>query len=60
MNGTNGKTPSQILKEVENSINGLRLEVEGLRMHTGSTGEFILISLEHLKSIVEELKKVIK
>lgn len=56
----NGKPMAQVLEEVENSINGLRLEVEGLRMHTGSTGEFILISLDHLSNIVNELKAAIK
>lgn len=56
----NGKPMAQVLQEVENSINGLRLEVEGLRMHTGSTGEFILISLDHLSNIVNELKAAIK
>jgi hypothetical protein len=50
----------QVLTEIDNSIKGLRLEVEGLRMHTGSTGEFILISLEHLTRIVKELKAATK
>lgn len=54
------KTMEQVLTEIDNSINGLRLEVEGLRMHTGSTGEFILISLEHLANIVKELKAATK
>ena len=54
------KTTEQVLTEIDNSINGLRLEVEGLRMHTGSTGEFILISLEHLAHIVKELKAAAK
>ena len=54
------KTLIERIHEVENSINGLRLEVEGLRMHVGSTGEFILMSIEHLTSILDELKAQIK
>jgi hypothetical protein len=50
------KAVIQVLTEIENSIKGLRLEVEGLRMHTGSTGEFILLSLEHLSNMVKALK----
>lgn len=54
------KTTQEVLAEIDTSINGLRLEVEGLRMHTGSTGEFILISLEHLANIVKDLKAATK
>lgn len=39
-----------------NSVNGLRLEVEGWRTHTGSTGYFLSSSVEKLVTTVTQLK----
>jgi uncharacterized OsmC-like protein len=57
---TLAKTLPQVLKEMETSISGLRIEVEGWRRHTGSTGEFILLEIDRLLDKVKELKAVIK
>lgn len=36
------------LQEVRNSIKGLSLEIEGLRLNNNSTGDFILVALKDL------------
>lgn len=56
MNETELATLAQRLRDLESSISGLRIEVEGWRMHTGSTGEFILIEIDRLISKFNEFK----
>ena len=48
------------LEQLLQSIKGLRLEVEGWRVHTGSTGEFLLNAVEDLIKMVDELKRALK
>lgn len=47
----------QTIAEVQVTVKGLRLEVEGWRQHVGSSGEFVLVELDRLIGILNELKK---
>jgi hypothetical protein len=48
------------IERLTDHIKGLRLEVEGWRMHVGSTGYFIQIAIEDLQKAVAELDKLVK
>lgn len=48
------------LKRLTETIAGLRLEVEGWRKHTGSTGYFLQVALEDLIKAVHELADYIQ
>ena len=49
-----------VLKDLTCSLDGLRVEVEGWRKHTGSTGYFLLVAVEDLIKRVDELKAALK
>lgn len=48
------------LIEIEAAIRGLSLEVEGWRIHTDSTGTFILDALRDLLTVVKRLQETIQ
>jgi hypothetical protein len=54
------KSPREILKDLEETIQGFSLEIESLQQHVGSTGEFILISIKHLVNALRELKPLLE
>jgi hypothetical protein len=54
------KTLGEVLLDLESSVRGLRLEVEGMRTHVGSSTEFLMIEVDRLISVLEELRKLIK
>jgi hypothetical protein len=56
----NNESIAQELKGLEQQIRGLRIEVEHWRMHTGSTGEFVLSALDGVSRALEALKGKIK
>lgn len=41
--------------EMSNVVRGLRMEIEGWRQHTGSTGEFLIVAVENLNKAIREL-----
>ena len=43
------------VRELQNSVRGLSMEVEGLRVHTSSASTFILDELESLTKAINEL-----
>lgn len=43
------------LQKLRASVDGLRLEVEGWRNHTGSTGYFLVTAVEDLLKAVDQL-----
>lgn len=43
------------LQKLRASVNGLRIEVEGWRNHTGSTGYFLVTAVEDLLKAVDAL-----
>jgi hypothetical protein len=49
-----------LLKEFESSVGGLRIEVEGWRQHTGSTGEFIMLEIDRLLDKLHRLETAIQ
>lgn len=49
-----------ILREVSASVQGLRSELEGWRQHTASTGEFIMIEIDHLIAQLSQLEAALK
>lgn len=54
------KTLPDVLVELESSVKGLRLEVEGWRMHTGSASHFMMIEIDRLITVLQELRVLIK
>jgi hypothetical protein len=50
----------KMIEALSASVAGLRLEVEGWRIHTGSTGYFLLTAIEDVGHRVDELKAMIK
>jgi hypothetical protein len=54
------KTLPQVLLDLETSVRGLRLEVEGYRTHIGSSTEFMMIEIERLIGVLHELRSLIK
>ena len=46
--------------ELQNSVKGLALEVEGMRKHTSSATDFILVELENLEKSIHELIEKLK
>lgn len=44
------------LSELATSVGGLRVEVEGWRQHTGSTGEFLILAVERLAREIQDLR----
>jgi hypothetical protein len=56
----NEKTLPEVIAEIEVSIGGLRLEVEGWRNHTGSASHFMLCELDRLIAMLESIRKTIK
>ncbi len=44
------------LTEIQHSIKGLLMQVEGWRVHTSSMGDFIIAEVEELQRAVAELK----
>jgi hypothetical protein len=53
------KTLPEVLVELESSVKGLRLEVEGWRMHTGSASHFMMVEIDRLIDVLKELKTLI-
>lgn len=51
---------SASVNRLAESVKGLRLEVEGWRTHTGSTGYFLLTAVEDLTKAVDELKGALR
>jgi hypothetical protein len=54
------KSLPEVLLELESSVKGLRLEVEGWRMHTGSASHFMMVEIDRLIDVLNELKGLIK
>ena len=54
------KTLQQVVADLEASIKGLRMEVEGWRQHTGSASHFMLVEIDRLISELTELRCLIK
>jgi hypothetical protein len=51
------KPIAEAIADVEITLRGLRLEVEGWRQHTGSAEHFMLIEIDRLIGILEEIKR---
>ena len=47
------------LQSILASLDGLSLEVEGMRMHIGSTGSFIQDELRRLRTVIDDLERKI-
>ena len=54
------QTLPEVLLNLESSVRGLRLEVEGYRTHMGSSTEFMLIEIDRLINVLTELRGLIK
>lgn len=53
------KTLPEVLAEIEVSISGLRLEVEGYRNHVGSSTHFMLCEIDRLITMLDNIKRTI-
>lgn len=45
------------ITEIQHTIKGLVMQIEGWRVHTSSMGDFILAEVEELQRAVAELKQ---
>lgn len=57
---SDGKTLIEVLDGVQGSIEGLRLEVGGLRTHMGSTSHFLIMAVEDLQKLIEQLRRQVQ
>jgi len=54
------KTLAEMLGSAEATVQALRLDVEGLRIHMGSAVHFLTVAVEDLQTLIEQLKASIK